>query len=89
MISEEGGATRGKGYNPVRGAKVFEETHKLLDEFFPLYGVSYSEVTSFAVRDGKMFAGVEGKAITSEVYVLRGGYGLLAPLGLVSSPSLA
>ena len=67
VISEEGGATRGKTYNPVRGAKVFEETHKLLDEFFPLYGVSYSEVTSFAVRDGKMFAGVDGKALTTEV----------------------
>jgi len=63
VIEEEGGATRGKGYNRVRGAKVFEETHKLLDEFFPLDGASYADVASFAIKDGKLVATVDGKEL--------------------------
>jgi len=63
VISEEGGATRGKGYNPTRGAKVFEETHRLLDEFFPLAGAKYSDVTAFKVEGGQLRATVDGKDV--------------------------
>ena len=35
-IAETGGAEKGKGYNPVRGAKVIEFARKLLDQAVPL-----------------------------------------------------
>ncbi|MBL4583884.1 MAG: malate synthase G, partial [Pseudomonadales bacterium] len=36
VISEEGGATKGAGYNPARGAKVIEYGREFLDNSFPL-----------------------------------------------------
>ena len=36
VISEEGGAEKGKGYNPVRGAKVIEFAKNFLNEIFRL-----------------------------------------------------
>jgi len=48
---EANGAERGKGgYNPVRGAKVFEYAHKFLDEHFTLAnGAKYGDVEAFKV----------------------------------------
>jgi len=60
VISKEGGAEPGKSYNPVRGAKVFDELHKLLDEIFPLAGGSYADATLFAVKDGKLVVTIDG-----------------------------
>ena len=38
VIGEENGATKGGDYNPVRGQRVFDYTHALLDEIAPLQG---------------------------------------------------
>ena len=49
-LPEDDGATRGGGYNPVRGAKVFAWTKRFLDEVAPLAKGSHAEVRGYAVR---------------------------------------
>jgi len=49
-ISEEGGAERGSGYNPVRGRKVIDYARSVLDEAAPLSSGSWGEVTGFSVN---------------------------------------
>lgn len=53
-ISEEGGATRAGGYNPVRGEKVIDFAREFLDQAVPLNGFSHKEATSYLVVDGKL-----------------------------------
>jgi len=54
VISEEGGAERAGGYNPVRGAKVIEFARNFLDQSFPLEGASHKDATGYAVTGGKL-----------------------------------
>ncbi|CBL47021.1 Malate synthase G [gamma proteobacterium HdN1] len=54
VISEEGGAEKGKGYNPVRGAKVVAYAAKVLDEAAPLANGSHKDATRYLVRDGAL-----------------------------------
>ncbi|TWV84671.1 malate synthase G [Moraxella sp. VT-16-12] len=58
VIGEADGAEKGKGYNPVRGAKVIEFAKNFLDETFPLETGSHADVTSYAIKDGKLVAKV-------------------------------
>ena len=58
-ISEADGAEKGKGYNPARGAKVVAWVRNFLDEAVPLSGGSWTDVTSFAVTDGKLRVAVQ------------------------------
>mmetsp|Transcript_582 Transcript_582/g.1502 ORF Transcript_582/g.1502 Transcript_582/m.1502 type:complete len:732 (-) Transcript_582:293-2488(-) len=52
---ETDGAEKGKGYNPVRGAKVFEYTHAFLDETFPLTnGAKFGDVKEFRLNGQKL-----------------------------------
>ncbi|RTL72085.1 MAG: malate synthase G [Hyphomicrobiales bacterium] len=54
-ISEEGGATRAGGYNPVRGAKVIAFAKGLLDEIAPLAGgAKWATVTGISVKNGAL-----------------------------------
>ncbi|UUC93543.1 malate synthase G [Comamonas sp. C11] len=53
-ISEEGGAEKGKGYNPVRGAKVIEFARNFLDQAVPLASGSHKDSTGYAVEGGKL-----------------------------------
>ncbi len=53
-ISEDDGATRAGGYNPVRGAKVVAYTKAFLDEHFPLKSGSHSNVTSYKIENGTL-----------------------------------
>ena len=64
VVSEEGGATKGKQYNAVRGQRVFEMTHQFLDEFFPLDSASYKDVTGFLIKDGKLVISIGGKQVS-------------------------
>lgn len=50
VISEEGGAEKGKGYNPKRGEKVIAFAKNFLDETFPLAQGSHADVTQYAVE---------------------------------------
>lgn len=53
-ISEAGGAEKGKGYNPVRGAKVIEFARNFLDQAVPLATGSHKDSTGYAVEGGKL-----------------------------------
>ncbi|MDA8252477.1 MAG: malate synthase G [Rhodospirillales bacterium] len=53
-IPEDGGAARGRGYNPVRGARVIAEARKFLDRIAPLAGASHAEATQYAVAGGRL-----------------------------------
>ncbi|MDH1704105.1 malate synthase G [Comamonas terrigena] len=53
-ISEDGGAEKGKGYNPVRGAKVIAFARNFLDQSVPLAAGSHADSTAYAVEGGKL-----------------------------------
>ncbi|WP_120971842.1 malate synthase G [Comamonas sp. lk] len=54
VISEEGGAEKGKGYNPARGAKVIAFARDFLDQAAPLANGSHKDSTGYAVEGGKL-----------------------------------
>jgi malate synthase len=54
-ISEADGAEKGKGYNPVRGAKVVAWAKSFLDRSLPLAGGSWTDVTGFDFENGALF----------------------------------
>src|SRR5436189_2085259 len=51
VIPEDGGAERGPGYNPVRGAKVIAQTERFLDKHVGLAKGNYSDVLKFVLND--------------------------------------
>jgi malate synthase len=53
-LSEEGGAERGPGYNPVRGAKVIEYARHVLDRCVPLKRGSHLDSTAYRVVDNEL-----------------------------------
>ena len=61
-IPETDGAEKGRGYNPVRGAKVIAWARSFLDQSVPLSGTSWSDVTGLVVTSGRLTAaGPEGR----------------------------
>ncbi len=50
VISEDGGATRGGAYNPVRGDKVIAWARNFLDQAVPLAGGSHKDATQYAIN---------------------------------------
>ncbi|KQZ93992.1 malate synthase G [Mesorhizobium sp. Root157] len=58
-ISDAGGAEKGKGYNPRRGAKVIAWARAFLDEVAPLVSGSWKDVTALAVSGGRLKVAVE------------------------------
>lgn len=64
-ISEEDGATRAGGYNPVRGAKVIEYARNVLNNSLPLANGNHSEATGYAVQDGKLSVTLENGSTTT------------------------
>ena len=53
-LPEDGGATRGPGYNAVRGAKVIEYCRHVLDRTVPLKQGSHIHSTTYRVVNGKL-----------------------------------
>ncbi|KFZ43233.1 malate synthase G [Anoxybacillus flavithermus] len=65
VISEEGGAQRGKGYNPVRGEKVIAYVRAFLDETVPLHGYSHKDAVQYAVVNGVLTVTVKDGQTTT------------------------
>jgi len=59
-IPETGGAEKGKGYNPVRGAKVIEFARNVLDQAAPLANGSHKNATGYSVKDGQLVVALQG-----------------------------
>lgn len=60
VIAETDGAEKGKGYNPVRGARVIEYARYVLDRTAPLKKGSHIDSTGYAVKGGKLFVTLKG-----------------------------
>ncbi len=53
-LSEENGAEKGKGYNPVRGAKVINYARHVLDRTAPLKSGSHVDSVGYSVKSGEL-----------------------------------
>lgn len=58
-ISEDDGAARTDGYNPIRGAKVIAYCRDLLDAHFPLLGASHHDAVAYKIANGGMLVTLE------------------------------
>ncbi|MEZ2745619.1 malate synthase G [Halopseudomonas bauzanensis] len=53
-ISEDDGAERGPGYNPVRGDKVIAFARNFLNQSIPLQQGDHTQVEAYRVQDGQL-----------------------------------
>jgi malate synthase len=53
-VPEDGGATRGPGYNNVRGARVIAKARQVLDQAVPLAMGSHRDATAYVVENGRL-----------------------------------
>ena len=65
VISDEGGAEKGKGYNPARGAKVIAFAKNFLNETFPLAQGSHDDVTKYAVESNALVVTLKDGSTTT------------------------
>ena len=86
IISEDNGAIREGGYNPIRGDKVIAFSKNFLDEAIPLKNGKYEQVTNFEFVDSELLITLKDNSKTSLVdkdkyigYMDKGegAYGLL------------
>src|SRR3954469_6797789 len=53
-IPEDGGATRGSGYNKVRGLRVIARAREILDMVCPLLQGSHKHATAYVIENGQL-----------------------------------
>jgi len=53
-IPEDNGAEKGRGYNPVRGAKVIEFARNVLDQAAPLANASHQDAAGYTIVNGQL-----------------------------------
>ena len=82
-IPETDGAEKGKGYNPVRGAKVIAFARRLLDQAAPLAEGSHADATGYRVEGGRLVVALEGGKATG----LREPAGFVGYQGGAEAPS--
>lgn len=64
VISEEGGAEKGPGYNKVRGDKVIAYARGVLDQAAPLASGSHADSTAYAINAGKLSVTLKDGSVT-------------------------
>ncbi|MDP2064395.1 MAG: malate synthase G [Burkholderiaceae bacterium] len=64
-LPETGGAEKGKGYNPVRGARVIEYARHVLDRTAALKKGSHVDSTGYAVDGGKLVVTLKNGSTTT------------------------
>ncbi|WP_373092418.1 malate synthase G [Zhongshania sp.] len=64
VISEADGADKGKGYNPVRGAKVIAYARQFLDQSAPLVAGSHADATGYSVVTGTLAVSLADGSVT-------------------------
>lgn len=64
-ISEEDGAEKGKGYNPVRGDKVIAYSKNVLDQAAALKDAKHADVVKYTIEAGKLVATLANDNITT------------------------
>ncbi len=63
-IPDADGAEKGRGYNPVRGAKVIAYARAVLDNAAPLVNASHVRATGYAVEAGQLVVSMPGGVVT-------------------------
>ena len=63
VITDDDGAEAGRGYNPVRGAKVIAWGRAFLDAHAPLASGSHADATGYSVVDGALQVAM-GESVT-------------------------
>ena len=63
-IGEDGGAEKGKGYNPVRGAKVIAFARDFLDQAAPLASGSHKDAAGYRVEAGQLVVALKSGGTT-------------------------
>jgi malate synthase len=82
-ISEDGGAERAGGYNPVRGAKVIAFARNVLDQAATLAGASHADATGYSIEAGKLTVSLKN----GESAVLNNNAQLIGYVGQANAPS--
>ncbi|VWX58643.1 malate synthase G [Burkholderiales bacterium 8X] len=62
VIPEADGADKGRGYNPVRGAKVIDFARGVLDQAAPLVNGSHRMATGYSVKDGRLMVSLQSSS---------------------------
>lgn len=83
VISEDDGAAKSGGYNPVRGAKVIAYARAHLDKAVPLAEGSHADAASYQIVDGALQVTLASGAMTG----LKDPSGLKGYAGDAASPS--
>ena len=83
VISEDNGAEKGKGYNPVRGAQVIAFARNFLDQAAPLATGSHQDSVAYAVVAGKLAVTLKDGSTTG----LKDADKLLGYQGDAAAPS--
>ena len=68
VISEDEGAEKGKGYNPVRGAKVIAFAKHFVNESFPLAQGFYADAVKYAVENNGLAVTLQDGSTTTLVH---------------------
>ncbi len=82
VISEEGGADKGPGYNAVRGAKVIAYGRDLLDQSAPLASASHHDAVAYCIENCALAVTLK----SGDVVTLKRTEQLLGFLGEAKKP---
>jgi malate synthase len=83
VIPESGGAEKGKGYNPARGAKVIAFARDVLDQCAPLAHGSHKDATAYRAEGGNLSVSLVNGATTG----LKSPFQFVGYQGDPTSPS--